>query len=222
MISVTSNIDEVMRGVDRYLGQAPFAIALALTRTAQDVARAMPAEVEQAFEGGAVPFTKQAFTVRAATKSNLTAYVVIKPHQAKYLGYQIQGGTRRPRNVALRLPADVKLTAEGNLPAGTIARLVQRAKAGKRATKAQAARFGVSRDLDLFYGDPADSRPAGVYKRVTGPSGVHKLVPVVVFPRISARYKSRFDFHGVASRKVAQVFGANLTQALAKAQATAR
>lgn len=222
MLSVKDNIADVLSWTDRLSRQYEFAVAVALTDTVKAVAQAMPAEVDKAFKGGAVPFTRQAFYFKRATKDRLTAEVGIKRLQAEYLGFQIEGGQRRPKRQALRLPSVVTLTQQGNLPPGAIGKLVARAKAGKRTTKAQARRFGVSNELDLFYGEPGDGRPAGIYKRVNSSGVQHQLVPVVVMPKISARYEQRFDFYGIARREALATFEPNLHKAWARAKATAR
>lgn len=222
MLNVKDNIKEVLSWTDRLSRQYEFAVASALTETARSVAAAMPAEVAQAFKGGAVPFTRNAFFVQSARKDKLTAVIGVKALQAEYLRWQIIGGVRKPKRTALRLPSVVQLTAQGNLPSGTIAKLVQRAKAGKRATRVQARRFGVSSGLDLFYGDPGDGRPAGIYKRVVISADKHQLIPVVVMPKASAKYTQRFDFHGIAKRKALATFEGALVKAWAKAKATAR
>ena len=222
MISVKDNVNDVLSFTDRLSSQYTFAVASALTATVRDVAKAMAAEVDKAFEGGAVPFTRQAFYTVPATKQRLVAEVGIKRLQAEYLAYQVDGGTRAPKRVALRLPAQVQLTQQGNLLPGTIGRLVARAKAGKRVTKAVGKRLGVSNQVDLFYGDPADGRPAGIYKRVVQTSGQHQLIPLVLFPRTAARYRQRFDFRGLAKRQVLATFEPNLRRTWARALATAR
>lgn len=222
MLDVRDNVREVLGFTARLSRQFPFAVAKALTDTVREVARELPTELDQAFEGGAVPFTRNAFFTERATKDRLVATIGIKDKQAEYLRYQIRGGSRSPKRKALRLPSEVGLTAQGNLPAGLIAQLVRRAQAGKRATKTQAARFGVSQELDLFYGEPGDGRPAGIYKRVVRTSTQHQLVPLVVFPKQTARYEPRFDFEGEARARVLRKLPGNLRRAWAVAQATAR
>lgn len=222
MLSVTDNIADVLRWTDRLSSQYQFAVAVALTETARTVAQSMPAQVEKAFEGGVVPFTRQAFYLQRADKTRLTSVIGIKRLQAEYLRWQVYGGERRPKRLALRLPAVVNLTPQGNLPAGTIRRLVARAQAGKRATKGMAKRYGVSADLDLFYGDPEDGRPAGIYKRVGLVSGQQRLVPVVQFPQTPARYRPTFEFHRIARDGALTAFKPALLRAWARAKATAR
>lgn len=201
--------------------QFRFAAAKALTASVVAARNAMPGEIDSVLDRPTT-FTKNGFFIQAARKDTLEASVGVKDRQAEYLQYQVEGGDRAPKRKALRLPSDVQLDGAGNLPAGTIARLVQRAQAGKRATKAQGRRFGVSTQVDLFYGEPGDGRPAGIYKRVPLGDGRTRLVPVVVFPRTSARYTKRFDFHGVAERIVTRSFSVELDRAWEVALASAR
>jgi hypothetical protein len=201
--------------------QFRFAAAKALTDVVGMVRAAMPSELESALDKP-TQFTKNGFFIQPARKDKLEATVGVKDRQADYLQYQVDGGERAPKKAALRLPSVVQLDAAGNLPAGTIKRLIQRAQAGKRATKAQGKRFGVSTQVDLFYGEPGDGRPAGIYKRVPIGNGQTRLVPIVVFPKRSAHYTRRFDFDGIAERIVTRNFSAALDSAWVQALATAR
>lgn len=221
MFDVRSNIREVLSFVDRVSDQYPFAVATALTRAVRAARDAMPREADAAFDKP-TPFTRSAFYFVPATKLRLLATVGVKDIQARYLVWQVQGGRRQPTRKALRLPAVVQLNEYGNLPRGIIRQLVARAQAGKRATKTQARRFGVSQELDLFYGEPGDGRPAGIYKRVPLPGSKNRLVPVVVFPSVPAQYEARLDFYGAAARVVSATFDRALVEAMARAKATAR
>jgi hypothetical protein len=223
MLSLKTNLRDVIGWTQRlHSEQIPFATAVALTETVRDVQSAMPSAVEQAFEGGAVEFTKRGFYITPARKDRLTAVVGAKAKQAEYIYHQVEGGGRAPKNVALRLPSAVDLTAQGNIPAGLIRQLVARAKAGRRATKAQASRFGVSQKASLFYGEPGDGRPAGIYKRVELSTTRHQLLPIVVFPKKTAQYRKRFDFYGISTRISERRFAINFDRAFDRAVATAR
>lgn len=214
------NLEEVKGAAARLHPQFRFAAASALTNTLRLAKDAMAPAADSALDRPTT-FTKGGFFLQPARKDKLEASVGVKDRQATYLGYQVEGGERAPNRVALRLPAEVELDGAGNLPAGTIKRLVQRAQAGKRATKAQGKRFGVSTQVDLFYGEPGDGRPAGIYKRVPV-GGKTRLVPIVVFPKRSASYTKRFDFYGIANRIVTRNFSVELDKAWANAIATAR
>lgn len=221
-VDLSSNMREVVGGIARLHPQFNFAAAKALTDTVRIVQGAMPSIVESVFKGGAVDFTKRGFYIQPARKDNLQASVGVKDKQAEFLQYQVEGGTRAPKRQALRLPSVVQLTTQGNLPAGLIKSLIARARAGKRATASQARRFGVSQQVDLFYGEPGDGRPAGIYKRVANGTR-HQLVPMIVFPKRNARYaERRFDFYGEAERRVQREFEPALDRAWAFALATAK
>lgn len=221
-IDLSSNVREVIGDVDLLFNdQVPFAMAKALTDTAGLVVQAMPAALEDAL-AKPVEFTKRGFYVQPARKDDLVAVVGAKDAQARYLGFQIEGGSRKPSRKALRLPAKVELDAYGNLPKGLIKQLVARAKAGKRATKGQAAKFGVSQQDSLFYGDPGGGRPAGLYQRVKDGARRSKLVPLVVFPQQDATYSPRFDFAGAATQVVDDRFEGALSATMRQAIASAK
>jgi hypothetical protein len=217
----SSNIDEVLGATARLHPQFRFAAAVALTRSVNAARSAMPGEVERVFDRP-TSFTAGGFFSQPARKDRLEASVGVKDRQAQYLTYQVEGGARQPSRKALRLPAVVDLNEFGNMPAGLIKSLVNRARQGKRATKSQAARFGVSQKLELFYGEPGDGRPAGIYKRITLGASRQQLVPVVVFPKQAARYERRFDFYGFAARVVDRTFDVELARSWREAMATAR
>ena len=202
---VSSNVDEVLGWTRNLHPQHRYATARAMTRVTRLARDAMPSVASSVLDRPN-RFTLGGFYSTVADKSKLQAEVGIKDRQAKYLQYQVEGGARRPRKVALRLPTVVELNEFGNVPAGLIKQLIARAKAGRRATKTQARRFKVSQAVDLFYGEPGDGRPAGIYKRIVVSATQHRLVPIIVFPRISAHYERRFDFYGTADRIVRREF----------------
>lgn len=216
-MNLSSNVREVISDMDLLFNdQVPFALAKAMTETARAVSDAMPGRMDQDFDRP-TEFTKRGFYVQPARKDQLEATVGVKDRQAEYLGFQIEGGERKPKRVALRLPAKVQLDQYGNIPSGLIKQLIARAAKGKRATKAQARRFGVSQENELFYGEPGRGRPAGIYQRTQG-----KLLPLVLFPKMSAQYEARFDFVAEAVRVVEATFSDALDRAWSFAKATAR
>jgi hypothetical protein len=216
-----SNIDQVLVECRRLHPQFQFSSAKALTDTVRLVQGTMPAHLERTLDRP-TQFSKAAFYIQPARKDSLTAAVGIKDRQAQYLAYQVEGGTRAPAKRALRLPSVVDLNEHGNLPAGLIRQLVARARAGRRATGRQSQRYGISSAADLFYGEPGDGRPAGLYTRVRQGPDREQLMPIVVFPKQPARYEPRFDFYGEAQRIVEREFEGALDRAWQQALATAR
>ncbi|MEY2892666.1 MAG: hypothetical protein RJA98_2574 [Pseudomonadota bacterium] len=221
-VSFTSNMADVISGVRRLHPQFRFAAAKGLTDTFRMVHQALPAETERALDRP-TDYTKRAFYFQGAQKSTLQASVGVKDRQAEYLQWQIDGGKRAPRRTALKLPSVVQLNESGNIPRSLVKALITRAKANKRATPSQARRLGVSNKLDLFYGEPEDGRPAGIYKRVVINSQRHQLVPIIVFPKQDANYTARrFDFYGFADRMVRRELPEAIDKAWAYALATAK
>lgn len=222
-------IDVDIRGALQKIGdfrrdQVPYAVSRALNDVARQIQRATPALLEQHLDRP-TRFTTapSGMFVTFATKRNLVATVGFKERQAAYLKYQVEGGERRPNRKALRLPSEIKLNEFGNLPARTIATLVARAQADKRLTKRQGARLKLSTKTTIFYGDPADGRPPGLYQRVPLPgSGDNQLIPLIVFPERAAKYQKRLPWYEEARRIARREIGPAFDRAMREAMRTAR
>lgn len=221
-VDLSSNLGDVIPAVDALFSrQLPFAAAKALTDTAKLVQAAMPAAEEQDLDRP-TQFTKQAFYMQPARKDNLQAVVGVKDAQARYLGYQIEGGERQPRKV-LKLPEGVALDQFGNVPRGAVKRLVALARSQRKMGSKTAARLGGKAGSTVFYGVPKGSRarPAGLYLRIERSRG-RVLMPLVLFPQRGAHYDPRFKFGDAAVRVVDREFPARLDAAWRQAVATAR
>ncbi len=191
-----------LRGMQK---QVAYAASRALNATAKKVADAMPAELERALDRP-TPFTKRGVRVlRYASGARLEAVVGFMDAQAKYMQWQIDGGSRFPGRGGLRLPTAVKVNEFGNIPRGAIAQLLAVAKKEMRAngkqaklTRGQSRRIRVSSRVEIFYGDPTDQGgkqyPRGIYKRVQLSASRRQLIPLIVFPDRLAKYRPRFNF----------------------------
>jgi len=221
-INVQSNIDQVIASTLKLHPQYRFAVSLALNKTANKVREHQQNVVLREVFDKPTQWTRNAFYVASANKASLQATVGIRPSQAEYLKYQIFGGNRAPKKMALRLPTEIQLDESGNIPRGAIRKLVERARAGKRLTKGQARKLGVSNRLDLFYGDPTDGRPAGLYKRVNVGTRNESLVPLVVFPKQSAKYKKRYDFYATVEATARREIAPAMQEAWSYALATSK
>lgn len=220
-ISVTGDFNRMAQQLrDLAEKQARYAAAVALTRTAQDAAKALNDEMPKYLDKP-TPFTQRAFTVKRASKIDLQAVVFAKDAQAKYLQYQVAGGSRAPSRKAQRLPTAIKLNEFGNIPKGEIAKLISMAKAGKRLTKARGKKLGISSKLNLFYGDPGHGRPPGIYKRVVN-GDEQILVPLIVFPEVTAKYRPRLPMRTIVQRVVNERFSVNFRAAWSEAVRTSR
>lgn len=228
MLDIRDNIREVLSFVDRVSDQYPFAVASALTGTMRQVRDAMPAEADKAFEG-VTPFTRSAFYFQGASKARLVASVGVKDKQARYLVYQIQGGSRYPTRKALKLPGAIRLDERGNIPPTELRRVIaaaKKARVGARNLRAAGKNSYMGESRGMFYGKPANrpDLPPGVYRRVEvkGKGGARFLQPLVLFPAMPAKYERRFDFYGIARTLTLRDFDRNLAESFRRAKATAR
>jgi len=201
--------------------QVAFAASKALNQTGKDIAAAMPEEIERALDRPTA-FTKRGVRVLAyANKAKLETTIGFMAAQAKYMEYQIAGGTRDPGKAGLKLPAAIKLNEYGNIPRGIIAQLVAVARKEQGLKKATSRKVKVSAKVELFYGDPTDNAgknwPRGIYKVANG-----ALIPLILFPQTVAKYRPRFDFQGKAKAVAVKVWPANFDKALADALRTAK
>src|SRR4051812_1565196 len=95
--SVKDNVDEVLRRTkDFQQNQQPFAIALALTRTSQQIKDIQQQKMREVFDQP-TPYTLNAIFVTPATKSTLTSSTFFKEFASKgtpapkYLMPEVQG-----------------------------------------------------------------------------------------------------------------------------------
>lgn len=122
VISVSTDLDRLSASLNDFArNQLPFACARALTAVARDVAKAQTEALDTELSRP-TPFTKRAFGITAARKSNLQAEVFAKDIQGKYLALAETGGVRTPARKALVMPAGVRLNQFGNIPRGALRR----------------------------------------------------------------------------------------------------
>lgn len=214
--TVTTNLLDFSRQLERQARQVEFAFLLAATRTATTISRESPAYLERKLDRPS-PYTKRGLYVVKATRQQPFAVVGFKDIQAAYLLYQEEGGQRAPRRRAIVLPSKVTLDPFGNLPPAQLRRLYDRAKNDKRATKALGKRLGISSKVDLFIGDPGEGFPPGIFKRTrTG------LIPIVVFREQPVTYKPRLAWREWATQRAREVLMSETRRAVTETLATAR
>lgn len=230
-INVTSNVQEVIRKLsDLQKEQVPFALAHALTMTAQRVKDAQVREMRDVFDRP-TPYTLDSLFTRPATKTNLTAFVWLKSDTSKgtpadkYLMPQIKGGERRLKRFekALQrvgaLPPDyvavpgeaAKLDSYGNMSRGQIVQILSYfqafPEAGYRANITAARKVRLARGsrakqgIAYFVGRPGGGKaPLGVWQRTQFAAG-SAIKPVLIFVP-AARYEKLFDFYYVAQQTI--------------------
>ena len=223
-VSITG-VDAVKAQLAGMGRQVAFAAANAINAVGKKVADEMPTRIDAAIDKP-TPFTRRGVRVlKYANKSRLEATVGFMAAQAKYMKWATDGGVRDPGAAGLRIPAAIKLNEFGNIPRGIIAQLISVARKERKLGKVKARRIAVSRDVELFYGDPTDQTgkpwPRGIYKQVkTG--GRSQLIPLVIFPVKRAIYRQRLDFPTIASGIIRREWDRTFDGELAAALRTAR
>lgn len=229
-VRITANLDQLLRGLDAFAQrQLPFAAANALNDLAGEVQGAEEAALRADLDRP-TGFTQRAIYRRAARKTQLEAEIGIRPIQAGYLVWQIEGGRRRPKRRAIPVPVGVVRNAHGNMPKRALARMLARpdvfiASAGSAKTGhlppgiyqrgGRGRRKGASVFADGGYGTKGNTWQGKGKKRST-------LQLLVAF-ETSATYDVKpLDFFGLADRTVRARFRAHLERRLAEAIRTAR
>ncbi|WP_225029440.1 hypothetical protein [Xinfangfangia pollutisoli] len=209
-VRITANLDQLLRGLDAFAQrQLPFAAAHALNDLAGEVQGAEEAALRAGLDRP-TGFTQRAIYRRAARKTQLEAEIGIRPIQAGYLVWQIEGGRRRPKRRAIPVPVGVVRNAHGNMPKRALARMLARP--------------------DVFIASAGSARaghlPPGIYKRGKSKRGRGTTQPpleLLVAFETSATYAAKpLDFFGLADRTVRARYRAHLERRLAEAIRTAR
>lgn len=217
MVSLRVDLSAVNREMDRIVQkQVPFALALALNDTVEDVDGAWKEDLERDLENP-TPFTKKGTFKRRASKRRLMGQVGFKPIQSQYLALQVDGGVRKPKGRALIVPAGIRLNKYGNITRGAVA------KAGQKATTFVAS----SSDPKTRHLKPGiyDRPKRGRYR--AGGSGRKnrgkvKGPKMLISFKSKASYRKRLDLNGTASAKVDEVFGNHFDLRFRAAVATAK
>jgi hypothetical protein len=226
--------------------QLPYAISVALSRTAQAV---MAGEVKQMHDvfDRATPYTLAALRVKFATKARLVAEVSYKDESfkgtpaTKYLAPEVDGGTRSVKRIEslLRarglLPSDMyvvpgaaaKLDQYGNFSRGQYSQILAQLQASRdyaqNETKTSRARKrrNPTRDVRYFVGRPGGGKfPLGVWARYQFAQG-YSVRPVLMFVSMP-HYSKLFPFYETAESMTASTLPTELAAALAMAMRTSR
>lgn len=225
-ISVKHNINQALQRIAAFTPkQAPFAVALALTKTAQAVQREFTAELPRVFDRP-TPFTLRAFRVSKATKRKPEAIVFAMDRQARYLKFGTVGGRRRVKGFEYKFGAqtdgderqgkslvptrNIKLDSKGNVSLATIKRISEATNSSGKAK-----RFFVGKPRG---GGKNADRGYGVYARVNNNKRIESLMVFAQEPR----YRMRFDRAAIGRRVIDKVFGNELVAAFERAMQTAR
>jgi hypothetical protein len=249
-LKITTNFDDVLKGLDRQSKQTRFAMAVALTRTAQDVKKAEEEEMRRTFDSP-TPYTLRSLFLKPATRANLEAMVWVKDDRAgsgtpatKYLLPQIEGGRRGIKGFEKALqqaghmrkgykavPGQfARLDRFGNVSFGQIIQILSALRITLTAGHTRNQSFDAKKQArarqrqggQIFaLPDGRGKLPPGIYQRRDFSFGGAAPRPLFVFVS-EVSYRKRFRFHDVAQRTVATKFQRHFDRAYAEALGTAR
>lgn len=228
-IEVKSELPELIAKIQNLReDQLPFAIARAVTWTAQHVKRALEYEMPLAFDRP-TPYTLGSLYLSPATKQIPVAKVWLKDDAgkgtpaAKYLFPEIAGGERslkrfeRALSIMGLLPpgmyavpgAAAPLDQYGNMPASLIEQILSalgaaETRSGYLANRTRASRRRKGAKLaEYFVGRPGGA-PLGVYRRYHFAAG-GAVKPMLIFVR-APQYQPRYRFQEIAQQVVDEEF----------------
>jgi hypothetical protein len=202
--------------------------------------RGLLAYADKNIKGGPNPWTKKGFVVEKATPQNLEASVSIRPEQARYMTYLINGGVRRAGDPGAS-KFDVRVDSSedsknklGNAPRHYLSRISKKAKReqdkrGKLKARrdklrasgksVEAATWGAqkkSTDSGIFFGRIRNTR--GYWQRPEQRGGKLKLL--IRFAD-AAKYDPTFKWDDtiesfVRAADLQKMYSAEITRALRK------
>lgn len=210
---------EAQRFLGKVVKQMPFATAKALTMTAADVRDEVVKELPKHLDKP-IAFTRRAFGYQSATKRKLQARVFAKSIQAQYLWYAVEGGTQS----SMIQPANVKLNKYGNIPRGKLKKLIARPDVFYGTIKGitglwqRGKYFGQGK----FRAQVSTRRGARGQTAYKFKHGQFRRLKLLAAHKANVKYKTQFDFYGLAQRTMDRKWRGNLNEAWRLALATAR
>lgn len=232
--------------IDTFKRQHRYAVAVALTKTAQLVKEAEVETLKKTLDRP-TPYTLKSLYMERATKQKLQARVWFKDESTgsgipatKYLYPHVDGGARAPKrfekalqaaghlpNGWLAMPGQgANLDSYGNMSRGQIIQILSQLRVTLTAGYTRNMAFGQKSIAPqrkaggrFFVIKPGGRTQPGVYQREFFGRGI---TPVMIFaPESGTDYKARFPFAEVAEKTVSRHFGDQFSAALDQAMATA-
>lgn len=227
----SQGIDEAIKNLDDIeREQLPFALALAATRTAQDIQKAEKKLIAQTFDRP-TKYTLNSVWIKSATKKNPTAAVWLKDdwssglggnNAAEYLSPHIFGGPRTAKKFekAMRrkgllklnqfvIPANsAKLDRFGNVSGGQIGKMLSNIGAQHDARQ----NSKITNKISYFLFENDDGSMSGIWRRT--PNGI---MPFMLFTNKAPTYQKRFPFFELANRIMSKRLTLNFNKAMDEA-----
>lgn len=224
-LSVHDEVNKLTRKMDALAAkQIPFATALALTGVARQVQQAETLALPTALDKKPTPFTRNAFGVIAARKTNQTAIIFAKDKQAAYLAPSEFGGQQILGNKkALINPKNIALNQYHNIPQKKIAQLLAQPNVFSGAITFH--KSGQTISGIWMRPDTGERRNGGHGSKknthgITG--GVRTGLKLLVRWSDGITIPAHFGYHDRAAMIVKKCFDKEFAKAIDKALATAK
>jgi hypothetical protein len=228
-VNVRADISGALSCLERVASeQVPFALALALTKTAQDVKADLRTAMQSTFDNPR-KYTLNSLSVKRATKDNLTATVFVRsPSVANSLKAEIAGGLRDravEKVLAPVLPPGLfavpgdkaKRGADGKVSISWVSGLLAKLGVTGRVSAKGTRRRSMAASGTYFLLTQRDGRlPPGIYQRTA-----RNVWPLIVFTR-QPSYHAKFDWYGIGAASAHQHFPQRFKEAAERAISTAR
>lgn len=153
-----------------------------------------------------VAFTVQpsAWLVDKAEKNNLRVAIKLKRAQARYIKWQVYGGTQLPKKKAIPVPLPKHRAKHGGLK-----------KNWKSILNSKSSTTGMSRHFSGVPKGRSNAKP-GIYKRlgVTKKNPAGKKLQLVISWEEKTEYQKQFHFYEFSQRYVRRHFARNFREKL--------
>lgn len=243
MLRITFDRESLDRRLRGFESQVPFALALALTRTAKLAQKELKGEMRRVFKNP-TSYALNSLYIKPAKKDSLEAHVFFKDEWSvgssgtpanKFLTPEIEGGSRRWKSSEKRLieggllnpgsfalpGRDQPLNASDDISGGQWNQILSGLGVALRAPGFESNITDQSRsrnrNRDLFFPIRRGRDVLGIGSRATGGSMKIRLWFVD-----SVHYNKRFDFYGVGERVVRDHLQQEFTKAFEDAVRTIR
>ena len=240
--SVDLDISGATKLTNALMKQIPYAMAVALTRTAQIAQSNIVIAMQLVFDAP-TPYTLNSTYVSPATKENLVSEVKLKDEAykgtpaTKYLAPEVFSGARRAKGMEVNLRALMKIGSNqflvpgrrapldqyGNVTGGFVQKVLSSLGAQSdtyanmtKRSKAKAEAAGRSREF--FIGtSPSGAQQLGIWERRG-----RRLWPIFIIVDRAPMYKQRLRFYEIANEVYNREYQKLFKDALADAIATAK
>lgn len=249
-INVSSQVDKTVKFLDSFRKQIPFAVSVALNKTALKVKERETHEIKDVFDRP-TPFISNSVFMKPSNKATLTAKVGIKDQgrvpAAKVLASEISGGQRRLKAFEKALIASgtipsgyyivpgeaADIDQYGNIKGQQIRQILSYFRANREAgyisnstekTRGKLAKGTKKKSGISYFVGRVGRSPLGIWRRnYTGAFvGAVKPIQPIMMLVPHTQYEKTFDFQFVAENTIKKEFGNQFDISMKNAIATAK